>query len=354
VKTDWPVRRVAAESAERVIATALRAVGVPRQYSDITGKVLVESDLRGVFTHGIALLPWYLRMLANRSIDPKARPVVAHRRGAISIIDARNALGPIGATAGMNRAIKQAAKHGVGFAAVRGSNHCAGMAAYASMALDHLMIGIAGTNALPTMAPPGGRERLVGANPVAVAIPASDGYPYVLDTSFAAAARGRITLAARRREEIPPGWARTASGEPTTDPDEALTGLLEPAGGAKGIGLALVVGILSTALTGAAYGPDLGTLETGAKPGSDGHFFMAIGVANVTAASDFVARTSAVLAQLRSSARANGSEGVRVPGDRAQAAREDAMSNGIPYPVDVLDEVTSALLDLGLTEPDFG
>jgi LDH2 family malate/lactate/ureidoglycolate dehydrogenase len=172
--------------------------------------------------------------------------------------------------------IERAATHGIAAVGVRGSNHCGTMAYFVMQALPRDMIGLATTNALPTMAPWGGAERLLGINPLAVAVPAGAERPLVYDAAFSATAHGKVRVYRQKGLALPEGWALDREGRPTTDPAAALEGLLLPIGGFKGTALALLMGLLSSMLSGAAYGTELGSMEEGPKAGRDGHFVAAI------------------------------------------------------------------------------
>jgi LDH2 family malate/lactate/ureidoglycolate dehydrogenase len=172
---------------------------------------------------------------------------------------------------------------------------------WAAMALPHDMIGIATTNALPTMAPWGGVDKIVGINPLAVAIPGQDEPPIVLDIAFGATAHGKIRVYHQKGEPIPEGWAFDAAGRRTTDAAAALEGLIQPVGGHKGVGLGIVMGILSALLSGASYGTELGNMVDGAKAGHDGHLFGAIEIAAFQPVATFKQRVDAISRQIQQS-----------------------------------------------------
>jgi LDH2 family malate/lactate/ureidoglycolate dehydrogenase len=153
-------------------------------------------------------------------------------------------MGQIAADFAMKTAIHTARTTHVAIAAVRNSNHCGAMDNWAAMALPHDMIGIAATNALPTMAPWGGIDKIIGINPLAIAIPGGQEAPIVLDIAFGATAHGKIRVYHQKRHPIPEGWAFDANGTPTTDATAAMEGLIQPIGGHKGVGLGIVIGIL--------------------------------------------------------------------------------------------------------------
>jgi LDH2 family malate/lactate/ureidoglycolate dehydrogenase len=192
------------------------------------------------------------------------------------------------------------------------------------------MIGLATTNALPTMAPWGGAERLLGINPLAVAVPAAAERPIVYDAAFSATAHGKVRVYRQKGLPLPEGWALDREGRPTTDPAAALDGLLQPIGGFKGTALAMLMGILSSMLSGAAYGTELGSMEAGPRAGQDGHFLAAIDVAAFEDVDRFKARVDAAVRQIHGARLAPGVERIYAPGEpefelEARYARE-----GIP------------------------
>lgn len=320
-------RRVTDDSLRVFLRAAFEALGMEAKDASTVAEAMAFADRRGIGSHGLALLPFYADQL-ERGVDPCGRPLVTSDNGGAIVVDGSNALGHVAADFGMRIAIDRAESAGVAVVSVGGSNHCGAMSAHATRALGHGMIGIVTTNAMPTMAPWGGRSRLVGMNPLAVAIPAREEAPFVLDTSFAVAARGKIVIRAQEGEGIPPGWALDKDGQATTDPIEALAGLLVPIGEAKGTGLSMVMGILSALLSGAAYGTELGTLESGAIPGRDGHFLLVLNIASFVDPNVFGARMDALIRQIRASPPV-GPELVRVPGDRARELEERSVTEGI-------------------------
>jgi len=267
--------------------------------------------------------------------------------GACLVVDGGNSMGQIGAQFAMSRVIERATSHGIAAAGVRGSNHCGTMAYYAMQALPRDMIGIATTNALPTMAPWGGAERLLGINPLGMAIPAGQERPIVYDAAFSGSAHGKIRIYQQKGMSLPEGWALDRDGRPTTDPTAAIDGLLQPIGGFKGAGLAMLMGLLSSMLSGAAYGTELGNMEDGPRPGQDGHFFAAIKVDAFEDIARFKARVDTAIRELHAVRLAPGVERVYAPGEIEALTEEAHRRDGIP-----LNEVT--LADLGRVADDLG
>ena len=340
-------QRVTAEELLAIVRAVFECCGMSSQDADRLADSLVRADLGGVHSHGVLRVPEYVRKLTDGGVDPRGRPRVVGGRGACLVVDGGNSMGQIGAHFAMQRAIERAREHGIAAAAVRGSNHCGAMAYFAEMALEHDMIGLATTNALPTMAPWGGAERLLGINPLAVAVPAGQERPVVFDGAFSGSAHGKIRVHQQKGLPIPEGWALDRDGRPTTDPAAALDGLLQPIGGFKGAGLAIVMGVFSSMLSGAAYGTELGDMTRGPTPGLDGHFVAAIDVAAFVDPPRFKARVDHAVQQLHASALAPGHERVYAPGELEALRREAYAHDGIP-----LNDVT--LADLRRTAANLG
>jgi LDH2 family malate/lactate/ureidoglycolate dehydrogenase len=205
------------------------------------------------------------------------------------------------------------------------------------------MIGIAATNALPTMAPWGGRDKILGINPLAVAIPSEHEPPIVFDAAFSASSHGKIRIYHQKGLAIPEGWAFDEDGQPTTDAARAMAGLLQPIGAFKGVGLAIASGILSSFLSGAAFGTELGNMVDGATPGLDGQFVMAIDVACFEDPDRFRARVDGVVRQIRESAPAAGHDRCYSPGELEHETEIRYQRDGIPL---------SALTMAGLAQCD--
>ncbi|MEX2303579.1 MAG: Ldh family oxidoreductase [Bryobacterales bacterium] len=304
--------------------------GMPDDDAALLADTLVAADLRGVHSHGVLRVPEYAGKLLGGAVDPKGRPRVAVDNGAAIVVDGGNSMGQIGSSFAMREAIERARRHNIAAAAVRGSNHCGAMAYFAMQALPEDMIGIATTNALPTMAPWGGVERVLGINPLAVAVPAGEEPAIVLDAAFSGSSHGKIRVFHQMGAAIPSNWAFDKQGRPTTDSAVAIDGLLQPIGEFKGVGLALVMGILSSLLSGAAYGTESGDMESGPKPGCDGHFFLALRIGAFEDAGRFKSRVDGIIRELRGSRRAAGVERLYAPGELETETEQNYQREGIP------------------------
>jgi LDH2 family malate/lactate/ureidoglycolate dehydrogenase len=323
-------RRVAAPALRGLVGAIFERCGMGAEEAALVADTLVRADLQGVHSHGVLRVPEYVQKLCARGVDPRGRPRLVSDRGAALVVDGGNSMGQVGAAFAMRGAIRRARETNVAVAAVRGSNHCGAMAYYAAMALPEDMIGLAATDALPTMAPWGGIDKILGINPLAVAIPAGEEPPLVFDAAFSGSSHGKLRVYQQKGASIPPDWAYDAEGRPTTDPAAALTGLLQPIGGYKGTGLALVWGVLATLLSGAAYGTELGNMVDGPRAGQDGHVFLALRVAGFEEPARFKARMDAVIRQIRASRRAPGVDRVYPPGHLEAETAQRYADEGIP------------------------
>lgn len=325
---------------DRVTAIFLRT-GLSGNDAHLVAESLVIADLRGVHSHGVLRVPEYVKKLTVDGVDPKARPFVATERVAALVIDGSNAMGQIACAFAMDRAVEKASSNGIAMAAVRGSNHCGALFHSAMRALAKDQIGIVGTNALPTMAPWGGIDKILGINPIAFAIPAGDEPPIVFDAAFSASSHGKIRIYHQKGLDIPDGWAFDAAGNPTTKTAEALTGLLQPIGAFKGTGLAVIVGILSSMLSGAAYGLELGNMVDGPRPGHDGQFAIAIDIAAFIDPTEFKSRVDAAIRQIRTSRPATGHGRCYAPGELEHETETRYRETGIPLNAETLAGLTN-------------
>ncbi len=347
-------RRVDAGQLLGLVSAIFRRCGMEEADAHLLADSLVFADLGGIHSHGVLRVPEYAKKLTADGVDPRGRPQVVREMGACLVIDAKNSMGQIGCHFAMQQAIEKARVHGLGAAAVRGSNHCGAMAYFAMQALPHDMIGWATTNALPTMAPWGGRERIVGINPLAVAVPAGAEYPIVFDAAFSGSSHGKIRIHHQKNLPLPEGWALDADGQPTTDPARAIDGLLMPIGTFKGVSLAMLMGVFSSMLSGAAYGTELGNMEDGPIAGTDGHFLMAINVAAFEEVDRFKERIDAAIAQVHASRRAPGVERLYVAGEVEFMRRNQYEHAGIPLNAATLADIAATARALGEDTSPFG
>lgn len=352
-ETDSDIRVPQPELLE-VVTAIFAATGMSDAEAGVLADSLVLADLEGVHSHGILRVPEYIKKLTVEGVDPTGTPRVVKDAVAIMVIDGGNSMGQIGMTFAMDRVIERAAETGIAAAAIRGSNHSGAMSYYVRRAIAKDMIGIATTNALPTMAPIGGAERVVGINPIGLGVPAGKEHPIIYDAAFGATAHGKIRVYAQKNLPIPGDWALDSDGMPTTDPVKAIDGLIQPVGGYKGIGMAMVMGMMSSMLSGAAYGTELGDLHRGPEAGQDGHFVAAINISAVEDISKFKERVDKAVRQQHETKLAPGVKQTFVPGEIESEKRKRYLASGIPLnEVGLRDMVTSAAA-LGVDISSYG
>ena len=252
------VPRVPAERLAAFIFRAFTAAGLPADDAQTLANLMVEADLRGSDTHGVIRLPLYVRRIRAGGVNPAPNIRVVSDRPSAALIDGDNGMGHLVMRRAAELAIEKAKATGVGWVGARMSNHAGPAALYVTMPLKHDMIGlyfaVGSSNHLP---PWGGSESLLGTNPMAVAVPAEQEPPIVLDMSPTVAAYGKVRLKAQRGEPMPVGWMIDREGKPLTDPKRADEGHLLPIGDYKGSGLSLIIGLLAGALNRAAVGRDV-------------------------------------------------------------------------------------------------
>ncbi|MAT41152.1 MAG: malate dehydrogenase [Anaerolineaceae bacterium] len=325
-------------------------LGVPQDRAEITAEVLQAADLRGVNSHGmIRLHTYYGSRLQKGLIDPLAEPEIIRESVASIAIDGKNGLGQVVAKQAMQACIKKAENSGIAMVTVNNSNHYGIAGYYAMIALEHDMIGISLTNAQPLVAPTYGRKRLLGTNPIAVAAPALNHRPYVLDMATSIVPIGKVTVYQKAGEEIPAGWGMDQTGQITSDPSQVLNGgALFPLGGSdlmrgyKGYGLALLVDILSGVLSGAAFGENVG--KSGQNLASNvGHFFAAMRLDAFRDPEEFKQDLDALFDQLTKAEKAVGQERIYIHGEKEFELTEQYQKHGIP----LMEEVVKNLQEAG-------
>jgi LDH2 family malate/lactate/ureidoglycolate dehydrogenase len=338
--------RVPAARLVRFVSEAFAAVGLPAADAVTCAQLMTRADLLGADGHGIFRLPQYIRRIKGGAVNVKPRVRVARQAAGMALVDGDNGMGHVVMSFAAKTAIEKAKTAGVAWVGVNCSNHAGPASLYASMPVEHDMAGLylAVGNA-NHMAPWGGVDLLLSTNPIAVAVPATEG-PIVLDMATSVAAYGKVKTAAQRGESMPEGWMIDHQGKPLTDPKRAAEGLLVPIGGYKGYGLALMIGLLAGSLNGAAMGSetvDFNADDTTAT--NTGHVIVAISIAAFGELDDFRRRVDKLVREIRRSRRMPGVERVWLPGDQSRAKLEERSRLGVPVP-----EVLRAGLDKLATE----
>ncbi len=338
--------RVQPEALKDFCVLALQGTGVPEDDARITADVLVAADLRGIGSHGVARLRRYVDGLRDGVMIAQPQTDVLTETPTTLLIDAGGGLGQPVSYRAMERAIEKAAEFGSGFATVRNSNHFGIAGYYAMMALEHDCIGLCMTNAAVLVVPTFGRNAMLGTNPISVAAPARDEWPFVLDMATSTVPRGKLEVYRRLEKSIPLGWATDETGEPTSDTGRVLDNFKERAGGGllplggagellgghKGYGMALLVDVLCGVLPGAAYA-DLvypRDEEGNPLPSAIGHFFGAWRVDAFRPVDEFKAAMDDLQRRLKDAPKAEGQERIYIHGEKEYEAMERISREGVP------------------------
>jgi L-2-hydroxycarboxylate dehydrogenase (NAD+) len=338
-------QRIPATAIEHFAQAVFVALGVPEEDAQISAKVLIASDLRGIDSHGVGRLKYYYdRILSGRHETETAMEVVKETE-TTALVDGHHGMGHVISYRCMQMAIDKARQFGLGAVAVRNGTHFGIAGFYPLMAAEAGMIGLTVTNARPSIAPTFGTEPMMGTNPIAFAAPTDMPYPFCLDMATSICQRGKIEVAERAEKPVPEGWVVDPQGKPLTDPTDILARLgqaraaLLPLGGAgeqfagyKGYGLAVMVEILSAALSGGRFMRDLlGSAPDGApRPYMLGHFFLAIDVEHFLPGDEFRRITGAILRDLQNSRRVPGEERIYVAGEKEYELEQLRRIEGIP------------------------
>jgi L-2-hydroxycarboxylate dehydrogenase (NAD+) len=337
-------------------------MGCPEQEAKLATTVLLNADLRGIDSHGIARLSGYFRLWEAKRVNATPRIKTVHESPSTAVVDGDSGLGLVVAPKAMEIAIAKARTAGTGWVAVRNSNHFGIAGHHAMMALDHDMIGIAMTNASPLVAPTFSVERLLGTNPIAVAIPAGKQPPFVADFATTTAANGKLEILQRKNSEAPLGWVQKKDGSPSTNANEVKEGgALIPLGSDrehgshKGFCLGAWVDIFSAVLSGANYGPWVPPFVSFLAPPSDpvgsgiGHFFGAMRVDAFRTTEEFKEHMDNWIQRFRSAKTVDGQEKVIIPGDPEREISKERAVQGIPLNEKVVEDLVALGRKTGIT-----
>lgn len=345
------------ELMESFITDAFAAYGTPREDAAICADVILESDRRGIASHGCnRLKPIYLDRFENGTLKPVTKIDVLRETATTVVLDANDGLGMVASRRAMEMAIEKAKKCGMGGAAVKNSTHY-GIAGYwASMAGREGLVAICGTNARPAVAPTGGVDNMLGTNALTIALPTDEPFPFVLDCATSTVQRGNIEVWAREGKPTPEGAVIGSDGEYLTDSAQILSDLLEGKAaltsfaGYKGYGYSMVVEILSAALVGGPFMRMLSGIdeEGRARPYHLGHFFFVIDPDAFMGAQVFKKTAGDICRQLRASRRAPGVDRIYTAGEKEYLAWQERRELGVPVEPSVQRELVEVRDKLGL------
>jgi len=318
-------RILAASRLRDFVADLFVAAGVSPRAALKVAQGLVDADIEGLHSHGVMLVDMYIDRLRHGSVSNRETASTVSSRGGAVVLDAGHALGHLTGEQAMAIAVGKAREFASGIVSVRHGFHFGTAGKYALQAANADCIGIAMCNTRPLMPAPGGAERVVGNNPIAIAVPTNSEIPLLLDMATSEAAMGKIRMADKSKTPIPASWAVTASGEPTTDAAAAISGMLLPSGGPKGFGLSFMIDLMSGLLSQGAIGSEVRPLYGDmTQPYDCSHLFIAIDVAHFCDVQEFRARAAAAAAGIRNGARAPGTDQLYSPGEPEWRRRQQA------------------------------
>jgi LDH2 family malate/lactate/ureidoglycolate dehydrogenase len=309
---------------------------------------MTRADVNGSEGHGIFRLPQYIRRIKGGAVNVRPKIAIEREAAAMALVNGDNGMGHLVMRYATELAIEKAKSAGVAWVGANWSNHAGPASLYASMPLEHDMIGlymaVGSANHLP---PWGGLDMLLSTNPLAVAIPTAEEPPIVLDMATTVAAYGKVKTKAQRGETMPVGWMMDRQGKPLTDPKRANEGFLLPIGEYKGYGLALIIGLLSGTLNRAAMGKDVVDFNADdTTPTNTGHAIVAVSVEAFGDVAEFKRSVDALARDLRASKRLPGVDRIWLPGEQSHAKRVDHLENGVPVPpalLATLDQLAAEL-----------
>jgi LDH2 family malate/lactate/ureidoglycolate dehydrogenase len=330
-----------AEKVEDFCATVLTKAGLSPESSVIVTKSLMCAELRGIYSHGVVRLETYLQRVETGVMRLSAPITSEMDHGAVALLNAGNTFGQVAGHRAMKLAIDKAKQYGTGVVGVKNSNHFGVAAFYAGMASDADMIGCVFTHSSPAMAVFGTKTPLIGTNPIAIAIPAGDHLPIVLDMSTSVVARGKIRYSALTGQSIPLGWARDPEGKPTEDAKLALKGTLEPVGGPKGSGLSLIIDLLCGVLTNTILTGGVKTVTDMSGPAMTGHFFSALDVSKFIDINLFKANVDQVITNIKGFPPVNEGGKIFMPGEIELLAEQKRREEGVPLAQEVVDSLNA-------------
>jgi LDH2 family malate/lactate/ureidoglycolate dehydrogenase len=327
----------------------LRSLGVPEADAELVADSLVTADMWGHPSHGLLRLGWYVARLRSGVMRPVTKTELVRDGGAVAVLDGCDGIGQIITARAADEAVRRAGDYGIGVVAVRNSNHFGTAAYFTRRIAAQGCVGILTTNGSPAMAPWGGREKTVGANPWSIATPGGGHGPVVLDVANTGVARGKIYAALERGEQIPDGWALTSDGAPTNDPKEAIDGLILPMAGHKGYGIAFMMDVLSGVLTGSSYATGVAGPYVPDRRSGCGHLVLALRVDAVADPEEFGRRVDDLITSTKAVPLADGMQEIFYPGEIEERAEQRAAEQGVTLPEKTVRDLSDLAAGCGVS-----
>ncbi|MEU0227316.1 Ldh family oxidoreductase [Streptomyces sp. NPDC006284] len=342
--------RVAADDLRTFAAALLEKGGLSPEHAHTTADVFIWAALRGVESHGIARVPAYLELLAKGVANAQADLKVESTTPAVAVIDADRAPGPVALSAAADEAVERARAFGVASVGVRRTVHTGAIGYYVSKIAEQGLVGLGFVAGMPNMGYTGVKGAAVATSPLAIAVPAADHAPLLLDMATATIALGKIRQAKANGTPLPENAAATEDGTPTTDPEKAVMPL--PLGGAKGSGMSLAFELLTSVLVGAPIFSSFHSDDPAGRKHRQNALLIALDPAAFGGgAADFTAAVDDTLGTLKGLPAAGGADGVYYPGERSAAVAVERGANGVPVAPKVWNELTQQAAKHGIAPP---
>ena len=341
--------RYNADELSKLLKVIAQAAGVKEQDSAILADSLVSADLHGTSTHGASRFATYVRRIQKGLIQPCVDISIERQRPATITVNANNGIGQVQASKVLDMLIKMARTQGCATATIHSSQHFGALSFYCNRAAGEGMILLAMTNCEPSMSPAGACEPFFGTNPIAVSFPTGKGFPVRIDMATAVVARGNIIAAKRQGKAIPEGWALDKDGNPTTDSEKALLGTVLTMAGHKGYALALMVEMFSGILSGAAIGPEVGSMYTNtSRPQNVGHFFMVLDISAFMEPGMFIERVDRSIDAIKACRKRPGVEEILIPGEPEHRKFVTNRTLGVPLGDETVSELAALCQELNI------
>ncbi|SMX44484.1 Ldh family oxidoreductase [Maliponia aquimaris] len=332
--------RLPFDAAQTLAARAFARAGVAIPDADSAAQMLTLTEAMGISTHGLVRVRDYTARIAAGGIDAQAAPQVERPAPALLRIDGARGLGPAVAFSALEHTMQAARQCGVAAAFLRRASHLGALAPYLFVAAEHGFAAVITSNTAPMMAPAGGRAPVIGNNPLGFALPHPEGRHVILDMALSVVSRSRVRAAARAGTPIPDSWATGPDGLPTTDPAQAMRGLMSAIGGDKGANLALCLDLMAGGLSGAAMLSEVPTAaDTPGAPQDLGQMILLVDAARLLPDTDRAARLDTAARIVGQSPALNPAQPPRLPGARALARLQKARAEGIDIPSALLSDL---------------
>lgn len=338
------------------IKLILKAWGMSDEAAEATAKIMVEADLRGIDSHGAAMLVAYNKFRKSGTLDPTATPTIQERSSNCAVVSGNGGLGHYPSKIAIEWAVNAAKAGGLSCVVVNRSHHFGAAGVYAEFAARAGLISVVGTGGVsPAIVPTRSRSAMFGTNPLSFGAPSGRGDPVLLDMATSTVALGKLVIASLNNRSIPEGWALTPDGHRELDPVKGLTNrLMTPLGGTesmssfKGYGLAMMIEVLSTMLGGATYCATRSRRKPDQKLPDVGHFFLCISPALFRPLVDFEHDVADMIDALHEAPRVDPDRPILIPGEREFSIRRERIQAGIPMPAALVDQVSAISKEIGI------